>query len=86
MIALCLIALPLGIKISRSETYANLAIALALAMTYYVLFIMAMWLEKNPAIRPDLWLWLPNILFLSAGLWALRRANRDGMERTNQKK
>ena len=82
VIALCLIALPLGIKISRSETYANLAIALLLAMTYYVLFIMFMWLERNPGIRPDLWIWLPNVLFLSAGLLALRRANYDGMAPT----
>jgi len=77
VISLCLIAFPLGIKISRSETYANLAIAIALALVYYVIFIMFTWLEKTPQLRPDIMVWLPNILFQSIGIGALYRANQQ---------
>lgn len=79
VISLCLIAFPLGIKVSRSETYANIAVAIALALVYYVFFIMVTWLEKTPHLRPDIFIWLPNIVFQAVGLWALRRANNDGL-------
>lgn len=79
VISLCLIAFPLGIKVSRSETYANIAIAIALAIVYYVIIVMFRWLEKTPHLRPDIMIWIPNIIFLSVGLWALHRANNDGL-------
>ena len=76
VISFCLIAFPLGIKISRSETYANIAVAISLAFSYYVIFIMVTWLEKTPDLRPDIIIWLPNILFQSIGIWALNQANK----------
>ena len=65
--SMVVLAVPLGIKASRSETFANVAIALALAMSYYMMIVVISWLEKYPHIRPDLLIWLPNLLFQTAG-------------------
>jgi lipopolysaccharide export system permease protein len=70
------VAVPLGIKVSRKETSANLGVAVLLALTYYFLTVVVKWFEGSPAIRPDLWLWLPNILFVSLGVWLIRRVQR----------
>jgi lipopolysaccharide export system permease protein len=70
------VAVPLGIKVSRKETSANLGVAVALALTYYFLTVVVKWFEGSPAIRPDLWLWLPNILFAALGVWLIRRVQR----------
>src|ERR1022692_5283491 len=70
------IGIPLGIKVSRSETSANLGIAVLLALGYYFLTVMVGWLDQHPEYRPDLLLWPPNILFFALGLWLLRRLDR----------
>lgn len=75
ILSLALLAIPLGIKASRTETYANLGIALALAMVYYVSVVLISLTEKNPALRPDLLIWLPNICFQGLGGYLLHRAN-----------
>lgn len=71
-----LIGVPLGIKVSRRETSANLGLAVILALTYYCLSVMVGWLDVHPEYRPDLLLWIPNLVFLSLGLWLLRRLDR----------
>jgi len=71
-----LMGVPLAIKVSRRETSANLGVALALAMTYYFLTVIVGWLEDRPALRPDLLIWLPNLIFLAAGLWLFWRTDR----------
>ncbi len=74
--SLALFGIPLAIQAGRKETYANLAIALAIAMSYYFLIIVVTWLENNPALRPDLLVWLPNLLFQAAALYWIVRAAR----------
>ncbi|MGB0344306.1 MAG: LptF/LptG family permease [Coraliomargarita sp.] len=74
--SLALFGIPLAIQAGRKETYANLAIALAIAMSYYFLIIVVTWLENNPALRPDLLVWLPNLLFQAAALYWIFRAAR----------
>ncbi|MFU8847852.1 MAG: LptF/LptG family permease [Opitutales bacterium] len=75
--SLAIFGLPLAIRIGRRESYANLAVALIIAMSYYFLMIMVSWLEEQPALRPDLLIWLPNIIFQSVGFWMLFRAGRN---------
>lgn len=77
VLALVLIAVPLGIKASRSETYANMGIALILAMTYYGMVMAIKGLDQTPYLRPDLLIWLPNLLFVCLGIYLLRKANRN---------
>jgi lipopolysaccharide export system permease protein len=67
---------PLGIKVSRRETSANLAVAVLLALAYYFLIVVIGWLNQHPEYRPDLLLWVPNLVFLALGAWLLRRVDR----------
>jgi Predicted permeases len=73
VLAFVLVAVPLGIKVSRRETSANLVVAVILALSYYFLSESAKWLEAYPAIRPDLLLWLPNLVFIALGIRWMRR-------------
>lgn len=74
--ALVVVAVPLGIRVGRKETLANLGVALALALAYYFLVTVATWFADRPALRPELLLWAPNLLFLGLGFWLMRRADR----------
>ena len=76
ILAFTLLAIPLGIKVSRKETTANLGIALLLTLSYYFLNVVVSWLDRSPALRPDLWLWLPPVLFIGLGVWLFRRVER----------
>ncbi len=73
---LALIGVPLGIKVSRRETSANLGVALGLAMAYYFLTVIVGWLQERPELRPDLLMWLPNLIFLTVGIWLFWRVDR----------
>jgi lipopolysaccharide export system permease protein len=71
-----LVAIPLGIKVSRKETSANLGLALGLALGYYFLTVAIGWLDRYPAMRPDLLMWMPNLIFVALGLWMFWRVDR----------
>ena len=74
--SLALFGIPLAIQAGRKETYANLGIALVVAMSYYFLMVVVTWMEGNPALRPDLLVWVPNLLFQSAALFFIVRSAR----------
>ena len=73
--SLALLAVPLAVRVGRSETFVNAAIALIVALSYYVLSSAAGWV-KNPAFRPDLLVWLPNSLVVTVAVVLLRRASK----------
>jgi lipopolysaccharide export system permease protein len=72
---LAFLAVPLAVRVGRSETFVNAAVGLAVALTYYLLSSMAGYV-KDPALRPDLLVWLPNLTVLALGWFLLRRASR----------
>jgi len=74
--AFAFVGVPLGIKVSRRETSANLGVAVILALAYYFLIVVVGWLDQHPEYRPDLLLWVPNVVFLLMGLLLLRRLDR----------
>lgn len=74
--SLTIFGIPLAIQVERKETSANLGIALIIAMTYYFLMIMVSWIEENPTLRPDLLIWLPNLIFQGMGFRMIQKANR----------
>ncbi|MFA6962679.1 MAG: LptF/LptG family permease [Opitutaceae bacterium] len=76
ILAFTFLAIPLGIKVSRKETSANLGIALMLALGYYFMTFAVGWLDRAPAVRPDLLMWLPPVLFIGLGVWLFRRVER----------
>lgn len=74
--SLALFAIPLGIRVGRTETYANFAIAMGIAMAYYVSLVIIGWAERTPALHPELLVWIPNIVAQTLGFFLLARANR----------
>lgn len=73
--SLTLLAIPLAVRVGRSETFVNATIALAVALSYYLMTESVRYV-KNPALRPDLLVWIPNLIVLTLGLTLLRRASR----------
>jgi lipopolysaccharide export system permease protein len=76
VLSFALIGVPLGIKVSRRETSANLGVAVMLALGYYFLTTAVGWLDRHPEYRPDLLLWLPNVIFFALGFWLFRRIEK----------
>jgi lipopolysaccharide export system permease protein len=77
VLSFALIAIPLGIKVSRKETSANLGMGLAMAMAYYFATIVIGWFDTHTALRPDLLMWLPNLVFQGVGLAMFYRIDRS---------
>ncbi len=75
ILSLAMVAIPLAIKVGRKETYANFALAFSLALFFNFLMVITSWVEGNPAWRPDLLLWIPNLVFQGAGMILLGTAN-----------
>lgn len=72
-ISLCLIGIPLAIQVGRKEVFANFALALGLAMLYYLSFTLIGLLEEKPALRPDLLIWIPNLAFQALGFFWMKK-------------
>lgn len=73
VVILSLIAVPIGVRFSRAETFFSIGLAVTLGLTYYLSVIIFSWLEMYPSLRPDLLVWLPNALFLTATLYLFTR-------------
>lgn len=73
--SLALLAVPLAVRVGRSETFVNASVALGVALSYYMLTSAAAYV-KNPDWRPDLLIWAPNVVVMGVALWLLRRASR----------
>jgi lipopolysaccharide export system permease protein len=74
--AFAFMAVPLGIRVSRRETSANLGVAVLLVLGYYLLNTVVKSLDQHPEYRPDLLLWVPNVVFLLFGAWLVRRVEK----------
>lgn len=71
-----LVGVPLGIKVSRRETSANLGIAVVLALSYYLVIVAVGMLDHHPELHPEILLWLPNLVLFCLGICLLRRLDR----------
>lgn len=76
VLSFALLAIPLGIKVSRRETSANLGVAILLALGYYFLTTAVSWIDRHPEYHPDLLMWLPNAIFLALGLRLFSRIEK----------
>lgn len=74
--SLALLGVPLGIKVSRRETSANFGVALLLTLGYYLLTVAVKALDRHPEYRPDLLLWVPNLIIIALGLWLFARIDK----------
>jgi len=71
-----LVAIPLGVRTQRKESSANLGLAALLVVAYYIASQAISWLDKRPDLHPEILIWLPNIVFIAAGLWLMRRVEQ----------
>jgi lipopolysaccharide export system permease protein len=69
---LALLAIPLAMRVGRSETFVNAAIALGISLSYYILSSAAAWV-KSPALRPDILVWIPNLIVLVIAIRLIKR-------------
>jgi lipopolysaccharide export system permease protein len=76
VLSLALIGVPLGIKVSRRETSANFGVAVGLTLAYYLMTVSIKVLDRHPEYRPDILLWLPNLIFIVAGFWLMKRIGK----------
>ncbi len=72
--SLSVFGVPLAIRVGRKESYANLAIAVVIALTYYFLIVVVSWFDGSRSLRPDLLIWLPNIIFQVCGFIMIKKA------------
>jgi lipopolysaccharide export system permease protein len=75
VLTLSLLAVPLAVRVGRRETFVNAAVALGVALSFYVLSAMTAW-AKAPEVHPELLIWVPNAVVLVAAVILLRRASR----------
>jgi lipopolysaccharide export system permease protein len=74
--SLAFIGIPLGIKVSRRETSANFGVALLLTLGYYLLTVAVKALDRHPEYRPDLLIWVPNLLIIGIAVWLFTRIEK----------
>ncbi len=72
---LAMLAVPLAIAVGRAETSVNAGLALGVALTYYLLTSMAMWV-KTPSWYPEVWVLVPNLLVAAIAVVLMRKAAR----------
>ena len=66
-----LLGIPLGIRVARRENYTGLFLALLICVLYFGGIAVIENQYNNPSIRPELLMWLPNIIGQGIGLFAL---------------
>lgn len=66
-LAFALIGVPLAITAHRKETSAGFLLSLIVAFVYFLFIIVADTMKANPKVRPELLIWLPNVLFMTLG-------------------
>jgi lipopolysaccharide export system permease protein len=76
ILAMTILAIPLGLKVHRKDTALNVGIALCLCIGYY--FVMAMFslFGDCPRLRPDILVWLPSMILAGVGIHLFRRASQ----------
>lgn len=75
-IAFALIAIPLGITAHRKETSVGFALSIAIAFGYFFFILLARSLQEDPYAHPVFLMWLPNILFITLGVFLFVRMSR----------
>lgn len=71
-----LVGIPLGITTQRRETSAGFGVSLVVAFSYFLFIEVANSLRDNPEMKPYLFMWLPNVVFLVIGAWLFARLSR----------
>ena len=73
ILALGLLAIPLSLRVGRSETLVNAGVGLGVALGHYLLTAAAGWVPSEAA-PPAILAWTPTLIVAAAGLWLFRRS------------
>lgn len=68
-ITFALVGVPLGITAQRRESTAGFVLSMVIAVVYYVMLTFAKMMRENEELYPHLLVWVPNVLFLSLGVF-----------------
>lgn len=77
-IAFAIIGIPLGIRAHRSEKTIGFLICLALIAVHYAMVITIMAFSEKYVMRPEILVWVPDLLFFVTGALLLWRNHRVG--------
>lgn len=72
-----LVGIPLAITVQRRETSIGLVVSLAVAISYFLMIVVADALKEYASAYPDLIVWIPNLLFQTLGFYLIWRVNRQ---------
>jgi lipopolysaccharide export system permease protein len=72
-----IIGIPLAITAQRRETAAGIILSLIVAISYYLLIVLATALKDKAAAHPELIVWMPNLIFQTLGFFLLWKMNRQ---------
>ncbi len=75
-ITFALIGVPLGIVAQRRENSAGFVLSMVIAVVYYALLNVASMMRDREEMRPDLLMWIPNLLFIALGVYLFLRLSR----------
>jgi lipopolysaccharide export system permease protein len=75
-LALAFIGIPLGLSARRKETSTGAVLSLAVAIGYFIFFIVADKSHSGDILITKALLWLPNLACLALGIFLFRRATK----------
>jgi len=68
------VGIPIAVIVRRGEAVVSFAIAMIFAFLFYILFAIAHALAAKGVLPPYIAMWLPNLLLVIIGLFAVRKA------------
>ena len=71
------LAVPLGIQNRRSGKSGGFTMSLVIIISYYIMMSVAKTLPEKGMLPSSIALWIPNMVFLAAGLYFLRMASLE---------
>lgn len=71
-----LLGIPFGIRNRRSETSSGLLICIMMALVFYGFSLLSGCLVNQPALHPELIIWIPNLVYQIGGLCIIHRLSR----------
>lgn len=68
-----LIGVPLGLQNRRSGKSSGFSLCLAVLLTYYIVLSIGKSLGQNALVSPAIAMWIPNLLFISLGIYLFKK-------------
>lgn len=75
-VVLALIGIPFGITAQRRDTSSGFVLSLVVGIIYFTFIMVGELWKDSPKKLPHLWVWMPNIVFGTMGLFMFLRLQR----------